>query len=131
MVDGGDGPGDRYRRVGQRQGLRAALRVAHRVSGAPGEEAGEPQHHWRGIDPDDRSTEPGCTAGGGTWPASDVGHGVAGSEFAEALGQVGVTLSAHGHAGSGEESGRPGEAWVVGVVIWDGKLLGRHALTLT
>ncbi len=131
MVHGGDGPGDRYRRVGQRQGLRAALGVAHCVSGAPGQEAGEPQHHRRGIDPNDRSTEPGRTARGGTWPASDVGHRVARSEFAEALGQAGVTLSAQHHAGSGEESGRPGEARVVSVVIWDGGLPGRHAQTLT
>lgn len=111
---------DRYRRVGQRESLRAALGVAHRVSGTPSEETGEPQHHRRGIDPNDRRTQPGCTAGGGTWPASDVSRRVARSEFAEALGQAGVTLSVQHHAGSGEESGQPGEARVMGVVIWDG-----------
>src|SRR5262249_48640899 len=113
------------------QGLRVGLDVAHRMRRAPGQEAGEPQHHRRGIDPNDRSTGPGCTAGGGTWPASDVGHRVARSEFAEASGQAGVTRSAQHHAGSGEESGRPGEARIVGMVIGDGGLRGRHAPTLT
>jgi len=98
---------------------------------APGEEAGEPQHHRRGINPDDRSTKPGCAAGGSAWSASDVGHSVAGTEFAEALGQAGVTLPAHHHRGSGEESSWPSEARVVGVVVWYGKLLGRHVQTLT
>src|SRR6516164_9734488 len=131
MVHRSDGPGDRYRGVGQRQGLRAALGVAHRVSRAPGEEAGEPEHHRRRIDPNDRSTEPGCSAGGGTWPTADVGHRVARSECAEAFGQAGVARPAQRHAGSGEKSGRPGEARVVGVVIGDGRLRGRHAPTLT
>jgi DNA-binding transcriptional MerR regulator len=101
------------------------------VSRAPGEQAGDPEHHRRGIDPSDRSAEPGCTAGGGTWPASDVGHCVTRNEFAEALGQAGVTLSDQHHAGSGEESSRPGEARVAGVVIRDADLPGCHVQTLT
>ncbi len=42
VVHGGDGPRDRHRRIGQWQGLCAALGLAHRVSGAPGEQAGGP-----------------------------------------------------------------------------------------
>src|SRR5215831_967051 len=131
MMHGGDRPSDRYRRVGQWQSLRTALGVAQIVSGARGEDAGDPQHNRRGIDPNDRSTGSGCMAGGGTWPASDVGHRVARSDFAEASGQAGVTRSAQHHAGSGEEPGRPGEARVVGMVIGNGGLRGRHAPTLT
>jgi MerR family redox-sensitive transcriptional activator SoxR len=92
---------------------------------------GEPQHHRRGIDPNDRGTESGCVAGGGTWPASDVGHSVTSGEVAEVPGQAGVTPSACHHAGRGEESDRPGETRVVGVVIGDGALRGCHVQTLT
>lgn len=131
MMHGGDGPSDRHRGVRQRQGLRGALDIAHRAGGAPGEEPGEPQHHRRGINSIDKSSEPGGTAGGGTWPTSDIGHRVARGEFADALGQVGVTPSTQRHAGSGEEPGRPGEARIAGVVIRDGRLRGRHTHTLT
>jgi DNA-binding transcriptional MerR regulator len=103
----------------------------HPVSGAPGEEAGEPQHHRRRVDPDHRSAELCRAACGGTWPASDVGHCVARSQIAESLGQASVTRSARHHAGSSEEPGRPSEARKVRVMIWDGRLRHRHDQTLT
>jgi hypothetical protein len=70
-------------------------------------------------------------AGGGTWPAPDVGHCIVRREIADALGQAGVAGSASHHADSSEKPDRPGEAWVVGVMIWDRRLPHRHAKTLT
>jgi hypothetical protein len=97
------------------------------MSGTPGEQAGDPQHHRRRINPGDLRTEPGRMTGGGTRPASDVGHCLTRGQSAELPGQAGPALPAQRHDGRREEPDGSGEAGKMGVVIGDAGLVSRHA----
>jgi len=124
-----DRPRNRRGGVRDRQGLGGPLEVMQ-VGHASREETCDPQHDGRGIDAGHAGTEVCRVPCRDARPATDVHHGVTGTEMAESCGQASVALPADGHAERSDQPGRTREALMVRVMVGDGARLG-HAYTLT
>jgi hypothetical protein len=117
VVDGRQGPHDGGAAVGEGERLGGALQVPRRAGPATGQQAGDPEHHRRGVDADDRRGPPGGAPGGGAGAAADVDDVVVGADAGQPDGEVGVGATPDGEAERHGGAAEAGEPRVVGVVV--------------